>query len=149
MKAEFPFIEGLSTEISAGLPMVYAAVASMDTKVPIALVSDGVSKFLSMLLGVEAFSGGLVLVDEIENGFYYDRLPKVWAALLLACKHSGTQVFASTHSAECLRGLLPTLRDHADEFSLIRAEKVDGRCTARMFTGRELRSAIEQDMEIR
>jgi len=136
-------------EVNAGIPMVYASVGSVREKIPLPLVSDGVNKFLSLLLAIETFSTGVVLIDEIENGFYYDRFETIWSTLLQFCKERNTQIFASTHSMECLTSFLPTIRNNEKDFSLLRMEREDGECSARVFNGRDFFSAIDQEFEVR
>lgn len=149
VRSEFPSILDLSLEINAGINMIYATVDSLQEKVPVGMVSGGVNKLLNLLLAVASYPQGVVLVDEIENGFYHDRLPKIWSALMKFCKRYDTQLFASTHSLECLRAVLPSIRDNGDGFCVIRTEKENEQCTARLFGGRQLESAIEQEVEVR
>jgi AAA15 family ATPase/GTPase len=146
---EFPYIKALSVELNAGTPMIYAKLPTMKEKIPITNVSDGVTKLLSILLAIATLPQGVILIDELDNGFYYDRLAAIWSVLLDFCRERDVQIFASTHSKECLDALLPVLEEHESEFSLIRMEKSDGECTAKYFQGNQLRSAIEQAVEIR
>lgn len=149
LREEFPFIEGLSVEVSGGLPTVYAAVSYLPEKIPVALLSGGINKLLSVLLAVASLPGGVVLVDEIENGFYYDRLESVWSALLRFCRRYDAQLIASTHSLECLRAVGPSLKGHDAEFCLVRTERRNGRCVARAFPGSRLEDALLSDVEVR
>src|SRR6267142_4218056 len=41
LQSEFSFVEGLSVELNAGLPMVYASVRNLRQKIPLGLVSSG------------------------------------------------------------------------------------------------------------
>jgi hypothetical protein len=149
LRKEFDFLEDLSIEFSAGAPLLHVSMRSLEDKIPLSLVSDGISKLVSMLVAAATFSKGLLLVDELENGLYYKCLAAVWPALLRFCRQYDTQLFASTHSMECLRAALPAIAAHDAEFCLIRTERVDGECSARVFAGADLRSAIEQEVEFR
>jgi AAA15 family ATPase/GTPase len=149
LRQEFPFIEDLSIEFNVGTPTIYASINSVKERLPLPLVSDGVHRLLSLLIAIETFANGIVLIDEIENGFYYKRFPSIWSLLLRFCKECNTQIFASTHSMECLQAILPTLESDENDFSLLRLERKEGESRARIFSGRDLRSAIEQEVEIR
>jgi len=70
---------------------------------PIQLMGEGMGKFLSCLLAVADASHGTVLIDELENGLHYTVLPKVWKAIAEFARRFETQVFATTHSGECIR----------------------------------------------
>ena len=45
----------------------------------------------------------MVLIDEIENGLHYSVLTQVWQAIAKAARQNDVQVFATTHSWECIR----------------------------------------------
>jgi hypothetical protein len=149
LRREFPHIEGLSLEINAGANVIYAQLSALREKLPLGAVSGGVNKLFALLLAIAHYSGGVILVDEIENGFYHDRLPAIWSSLLRFSKEFDTQVFASTHSLECLRSVLPCLKANDTEFALIRTEVEDRACSARVFGGRDFEAAIEQEVEVR
>jgi len=149
LRRDYPYIENLSVEIGAGIPMVHAKVRSIDAKIPVALVSQGLGQLLNYLLAIATSPHGVVLIDEIESGFYFDKLSDLWATLFhFSCSYN-TQVFATTHSRECLRALHSVIRDNEREFCLLRAQREDGECTLRRIEGPDLRSAIEHEVEIR
>ncbi|MFL5563429.1 MAG: AAA family ATPase [Gemmatimonadaceae bacterium] len=151
LQSEFPFVRALSVEVNSGVPTVYAAVNSVPEKIPIGLVSSGVNKLLGLLLAIAESNSGAVFVDEVENGFYYDRLPQMWRLLLDFCERHNSQLFCTTHSQECLNSLLAPMTGREEAFSLIRVErntKTDDR-VLRAFQGTDLRAAIKQHAEIR
>jgi predicted ATPase len=145
----YPHIRDLSVETELGVSMLFCEVKGLPTKVPVSIVSGGTHKLISILLGISSQPKGVVLIDELENGFYYKTLPKVWEALLAFCKAYSVQVFASTHSKECLVAALPALQGHEDRFRLIRAEKKVGQSILRVYKGDEFEAAIETKTEVR
>ncbi len=145
----FPFVRNLSVETYAGEPAVYAQIKGVAEKIPIAMVSEGISRLLNILLGIATCKHSFVLVDEIENGIYFDRMPHVWSAIFQACLDNDCQLFATTHSNECLNALTNAIPRHEDEFSLLRTEREDGRCVVKRFKGSQLLSAIRQHEEVR
>ena len=149
LRKEFPLVDSLSVEVSAGLPAIYASVAHLREKIPVGLLSGGINKLLSMLLAIAISPGGVILIDEIENGFFHDRLPQIWSALLTFCQLYDTQLIASTHSQECLAAIAPAVGRNEQEFCLIRADKRNGTCSAAVFAGRELQHALTEGMEVR
>lgn len=145
----FPSIKSLSPESDSGIWMLHCNVPELPEKVPIGLVSSGVQKLISILLGIASQRNGIVLIDELDNGFYYKILPKVWEALHRFASEFNVQLFVSTHSEECLRALPPIVRKHEDAFRLIRVERKGKSHLARVFSGKNLRSAIETETEVR
>jgi hypothetical protein len=71
--------------------------------VPVPLMGEGIQRLLSILLAIASAPGGVVLVDEIENGLHYTVMTDVWRAINQAAERFDTQVFATTHSWECIR----------------------------------------------
>ncbi len=149
MRGLFPFIDDLSVETFNGTPMVFVDVPTLSEKIPAGLVSSGVNKLLAMLVGIVQQAKGIIIVDEIENGVYYDLLPKMWKALYECCKEYEVQLFASTHSLECLRAAGSVSKGHENDFSLIRTGLENGRCIVHQSSGLNFRRAIEQHIEIR
>jgi predicted ATPase len=151
-KEQFPVVESLSLELSGGVPMIFANTASLAQKIPLNILSAGMTKLSAILFAIPTMKNGILLIDEIENGFYYDRLPAIWTALRAFSEKYDVQLFASTHSLECLRAAADVAKIHPDDFSLVRA--APGRtaregCSLRQFTGTQFTAAIDEDIEIR
>ncbi len=149
IREEFPFIEDLAVEYHGGTAIVHAKLRSVSEKVPLPLVSDGVNKMMSILLAIHHFSRGIVLIDEMENGLYFDLMTQASTAILDAARNSGTQLFATTHSLEYLRALLPVVRANPDDFRLLRTTKDNGASAVDCFDGPHFAAALEEGLEIR
>lgn len=151
LRAEFPFIDSLSIEYLSNIPTVFASLANRTEKMPVGLISDGVNKLLSILLGISTYPKGTVLIDEFENGFYYERYESIWRTIYAFARFNEAQVFATTHSREFLRALIPTLQANARDFCLLRAEQSASRVDSMIarFEGEHLLSALSKDGEIR
>ena len=146
LQEHFKDIEDLSVELVAGKPMVCARVAGLPTKIPLNSISSGMTKIASILFSISSRKGGVVLIDEIENGIHHRRFPVMWQSLLTFAKESDAQVFATTHSAECLESAGAIAKEKPLDFSVIRVGP-DG--SLRQFTGEKFAAAIEEDIEIR
>jgi hypothetical protein len=99
-----------------------------------------------------------VLVDEIENGFYYANLPVILDGIFDLCDAYKVQLIASTHSYEFLEALVKAmeLRGTAGKgFSCIRFERGEGSLSiadqplVTVIEGDQMKSAIENNFEIR
>jgi len=146
----FPFVQDINNlTLMPGQSSLYLSVSNSSIKIPSTLISAGVNKFLSLIIGISSHRRGVSLVDEIDNGFYFKKLPDMWSVLLNLAKECEVQIFASTHSLECLKAVAPLIREDADAFTLIRTIKNDQECTADVFRGDDARAAIESDIEVR
>jgi len=150
MHSLFPQISNLSPELTGGLGEIYCKVAGIRKKVPVTLVSNGMNKVLAILLFIATHQDGVVMVDEIENGIYYKSLPKMWEAIIQFCKDFNVQLFAATHSKECLQALTPFIEKAEKEFRLVKMEENDdGSHAAKIFKGANFSAALETGTEIR
>lgn len=145
----FPIIEGLSLEFHNSVPLIHASIKGVPEKMPVGLVSTGVAKMVAYLVSIADKNGGVVIIDEIENGLYYNKMSEVWQVLYKFCKDNNVQLFASTHSAECLNSLQTAMSEDSDDFCLLRTEREGEDYVIRQFSGKTLKSALHQHAEIR
>jgi len=149
IQQKYPFIESLSVEAEGDQLVLHAKVQGVARKMPIGLVSGGVGKLANILIGIMSNPRGVVLVDEIENGLYYSKFTDIVATLYDFAREHETQLFLSTHSMELLEAVLPFVENHEEDFTLVRTERENGKCAARLFKGQNFRAALEQRMEVR
>jgi AAA15 family ATPase/GTPase len=146
---QFPEITELSSENPYGIASVYATVKHHSEMMPISLVSSGINKFVSILLAMRTYRGGVVLIDEIENGIYYRMFPALWAALHKFATTNKTQLFMSTHSWECLQAAATVIDKHPNDFALIQVSHENGVSNADVAPGKKAAAAIESEIEVR
>jgi hypothetical protein len=147
-REHFPVVQDLSLEMSAGSPMVFAKI-SRGRRIPLNLISGGMTKLSSILFAIPSMPKGIMIIDEIENGFYYKRFPMIWSALNSLTQKYDVQVFVSTHSLECLRAAADEARKGPEDFSLIRVQREDGKFSLKQFSGEQFVGSVEADLEIR
>ena len=63
---------------------------------------DGLAKYISFIMHLLANKNSIILIDEIENGIHYTNFDKLWELILTISKEQNVQVFATTHSKECI-----------------------------------------------
>jgi predicted ATP-dependent endonuclease of OLD family len=91
-----------------------------------------------------------LLVDEIENGVHYTRHIEMWRSIFKIARLLGVQVFASTHSWDCIEGFQAVAsEDSACEGALIRLEKSADSIRAVTFSEDELSIATRDNIEVR
>ncbi len=142
-------LESLVVLSPSGTPGLYAGLRYLKEKLPIGYLSAGISRFIAMLSAVLLRGNGVVLIDEIENGISYKIFQSLWKYLLRSSVENDTQIFATTHSLECVRALLPAMQEHEHDFTLLRAERTNGSSSITLVPGKFLESAIDQGVEVR
>jgi len=94
--------------------------------------------------------GGLELVDEVDSGIYYQNLAASWQAIDVASRTAGVQVFATTHSLECVQSALSAFHDlGAEDFRLYRMERTEGGLRAVAYDRETAAAALELGLEVR
>jgi len=146
----YPDVEALSVENSDGSWEVFAQIRDRSERIPIALHSSGASRLVGILLAIAEAERGVVLIDELENGFYYKTLGKIWTVLLEMATQFKCQLFASTHSSECIKALGEAInQDSEGAFCLLNIENRKGASSVSVSTGEVMAAAIDSGFEIR
>lgn len=76
-----------------------------EERVPLGSMGDGVKRLLSLILHLFSAKGGYLLVDEIDTGLHFSVMDDVWKLVIEMAKRLDIQVFATTHSLDCLNAL--------------------------------------------
>jgi hypothetical protein len=150
LQRHYPFIREVTSETTVqGLGTVYADLPHLPRKIPLSLVSGGISRLFTLMLAVVTFSGGVVLIDEVENGIFHDQYELIWKTLSDLAEHHNTQLFISTHGRECLDASQPTVKEKPKDFALLRVSRKNGDSVVENFGGDQLESALEKGGEVR
>ncbi|MEM1169909.1 MAG: AAA family ATPase [Cyanobacteria bacterium P01_H01_bin.35] len=96
-----PRLKRLAVLVTGGMPIIHGDIGG-DYLIPVSLMGEGMGRLLSIILSIMNFQGGIVLIDEIENGIHYSVMEKVWQSIDVATRKFNTQLFATTHSYECI-----------------------------------------------
>lgn len=144
-----PRLKNLAVSTSDGPAMIYGDIG-LGRRVPMSQMGEGMVRLLSLVLEIANASGGVVLIDEIENGLHHSVLTKVWRAIGEAARRSDTQVFATTHSLECIRAAHEAfLQNGTYDLRLHRLERSKGDIKAVTYDQDTLDTSVEMNLEVR
>lgn len=73
---------------------------------------DGLGRYISVIIYLFATENSYIFIDEIENGIHYSALENLWDIILNLSKELNVQVFATTHSKECIEAYCRALERH-------------------------------------
>ena len=65
-------------------------------------LGDGTRHLISIITSMFAAEGGYIFIDEVDNGVHYTFLDELWKQIFKLSKVLNCQVFATTHSRECI-----------------------------------------------
>lgn len=76
---------------------------------------DGLRHYIAIIADLFAAENGFAFVDEIDNGIHYSSLDDLWEIILTLSKELNVQVFATTHSKECIEAYCRAAEKLQDE----------------------------------
>lgn len=119
--------------------------------IPLGSMGDGMRRILAIAASLVSVENGTLLVDEIDTGLYYGVLVDMWRLVFETALKRNVQVFATTHSWDCVKAFQQALRGFSDPElgQLIRLEGQNGAIKAVLYSKEELKIAIEQEIEVR
>ncbi len=118
--------------------------------VSIRLLGGGFSRLFSISVAMGSAKGGMLLIDEIENGLHHTVLKDIFSNLLTMAKKFDVQVVATTHSAECIDAAFLALgRGDKEDFTYHRIDRLENHSRAVYYDHEMLETAAEFAMEVR
>ncbi|MCY4438280.1 MAG: AAA family ATPase [Chloroflexi bacterium] len=149
LQALDPRIQRLELLYRLNRPVFYADTGNVPL-MPLLHMGEGIAHVLSWLLAIKTIKNGTILIDEFENGLYYTALVDVWKAISAAARESNLQVFATTHSWECvLAAHRAFVESNEYDFRLHRLERRDGKVIALTYDEEQLATSIHANLEVR
>ena len=73
---------------------------------------DGLRLYVSVIADIFTAENSYIFIDEIDNGVHYTSLDKLWDIILTLSKELNVQVFATTHSRECIESYCRMVEKH-------------------------------------
>jgi predicted ATPase len=147
-----PKLEELSLGFTTmgNLPMIRMRLIEFERRLPVELVGGGARRLLEILLSVNSEPDAPIMIDEIENGFYFGNLASMWRAVNEASKITRNQIFATTHSFECIEAAIAAFRSSGDtDLRLFRLERRNGGIAVVDYDFDVTATATDSDLEVR
>ena len=131
------------------------AVVKLDGEenpVPLMSLGDGAVRLFGVTLALANSKDGFLLIDEMENGIHYSLQFDFWKMVMKAAHENNVQVFATTHSWDCIRSFAYAAMETEDvEGTLVRLHhhRRNGKVRAIEYSESDLRVVAEQGIEVR
>lgn len=147
----FAFLSSENSE--SRIPFV--RIKDVENRIPLHSMGDGIFRLLQIILKVLNARNGFLLIDEFENGLHYSVQPKVWELIFELAHRFNIQVFATTHSWDCIESFAQVAKDRTDMDGVLfrmghSVRKSDnGKLIATVFDEDELYNLTKMQMEVR
>ncbi len=126
-----------------GSQVIILADVGLEDRLPMQTLGAGPQRVAALATSAAAAAGGFLLIDEFDAGLHHSKLGDVWKALHAIAVDKNVQVFATTHSYECVRTAAEVLGDEEPHFYRLQGG------TATSYPPDVLADAIAAQMEVR
>ncbi len=151
-----PKIQDIAPQIAS--PYSYAnnrggfivKMEGIDQPIPIGSLGDGTWRILALAIALSRAKDGILLVDEIDTGLHHTVMADMWKLIAETAKELNVQVFATTHSYDCVHSLSVICHADVTKDSQVTLQRIDPtKKRAIPFTEAEIRMAAERQIEVR
>jgi len=120
-------------------------------RLPLQLMGDGIHKAVKILgLMSSVGPGGVVCIDEIENGLHHSVMRKFLAAIARIAESRNVQVLMTTHNIEMLRSASLELAERKDIFGYLKLNRyANGDAVAFPYDAVSFASSVKGGVELR
>lgn len=113
------------------------------------MFGDGVNRLFGIILSLCNAKNGILLIDEFENGLHHSIQLSIWKIIFRLANDLNVQVFATSHSHDCVRAFQAAATDSPQEGALIRLTRKGDKVLPTLFKERELEIATQNEIEVR
>jgi len=118
--------------------------------IPIGSLGDGLWRMLAMAISLIRSKEGILLVDEIDTGLHYTVMSDMWKLIYASAREFNIQVFATTHSYDCIHSLATICDADVETNSKVTIQRIESdRKEAVRYTEAEIKEAAKRQIEVR
>jgi predicted ATP-dependent endonuclease of OLD family len=125
----------------------------LDESNPISLsrLGDGMRRLFGIAMALSVSKSGYLIIDEIDTGLHYNAQTDMWRLVLETAERLNVQVFATTHSWDCIAAFQSALAEMEDQNigKLIRLDARGEKLRAVEYKAEELEIAVSHGIEVR
>lgn len=143
-------INYLESNLGSKKRVPFVVVEPNSERVRLTTMGDGINRILTIVLSLlNCPPGGALAVDEIDNGLHFSIQKQLWEMVFSLARELNVQVFATTHSLDCLRSFAQV--NSEGEGLLIRLDaRKNGNIVPQYYADSdEIRFAVERQIELR
>ena len=117
--------------------------------IPLRSFGDGMNRLFVIILSLVNSRGGLLFVDEFENGVMQSVQLDVWRMVFRFAQELDVQVFATSHSWDAVETFQKAAEEAPTDGALLRLTRRHDKIFATMFAEHELAVTTRHKIEVR
>jgi AAA15 family ATPase/GTPase len=106
-------------------PKFKIEMKNISNRISLSSLGDGINRFMAIICAIWASQDGYLFIDEVENGIHYTNYSKLWKIIFEVSKEANCQIFATTHSKECIEAFNKQNEDNEAVFIELYKNKKD------------------------
>lgn len=144
------FLLNTTTRSSQAYSNIVIGFENGSKRLPLGTLGDGMRRLLAIILAVTCAKGGVLFIDEVDAGMHYSVMADLWRLIIQTAMKRDVQIFASTHSLDCLKGLAEACDDDNQSAASVALCAINPALShATTYTGAEIKIAVQNEIEVR
>ncbi|MDQ2731195.1 MAG: AAA family ATPase [Armatimonadota bacterium] len=123
--------------------------AGLPRPVPLRSFGDGVNRIFGIILSLVNAKGGLLLIDEFENGIHHTVQTDAWRIVFKLARRLDIQVVATSHSWDAIEAFQKAASEDLEAGVLIRLSRMGEDIIPTLFSENELAIVTRDHIEVR
>ena len=118
-------IVSVKLSLEKNKPKLKIEMKNTPNRISLSSLGDGINRFMAIICAIWASQDGFLFIDEVENGIHYTNYSKLWKIIFEISKEANCQVFATTHSKECIEAFNKQNKENEATFIELYKNKKD------------------------
>lgn len=110
-------------DVDTAQKSAFVKLSGIANPVPLKNFGEGMNRLLTIALGLVNAENSLLLIDEIDLGLHHSVQTKLWEIVFSTAKRLNVQVFATTHSKDCVKAFSEVSEKFEGMANYLRLEK--------------------------
>ncbi|NTX40798.1 ATP-binding protein [Myxococcus sp. CA033] len=117
---------------------------------PLSMMGEGAKRSFELAVALSSQEHPVLCIDEVENGLHHSTMGSLWSWIAEVSLVRGAQIFATTHSEECVQAACRAFGERGDEgLRVIRLDKQERETKAVVYDRNLVEAAARMGVEIR
>jgi AAA15 family ATPase/GTPase len=129
--------------------IVIAKLTNIEEPIPVRSLGEGMIRLFGLALALVTAQDTMLLVDEVDTGLHYSVQLEMWRIIFTVAERLNIQVFATTHSWDCVAAFQQAAEESQQDGLVIRLEQTSGVVTPVLIDEKKLAIVTREQVEIR
>ena len=144
-----PNVRGIGLDVREQLPNIRIG----NKRWLLSSLGEGMNRIFELALALVNAKDGFLMIDEIENGLFYENQHTVWGFIFEVAKRLNVQVFVTTHGKDTIEAFDYANRKHEDVegilISLRQIRNKPGEVVGITFDTEDIEYLVDSNTEVR